>query len=207
MEHGVASQGDGEGAGEVADPPNAPRPGNVSASTESAGGIDPFDLLGLPPRFDLDASEIDRAWIRLAAACHPDRVSDPVEAVEASARSAQLNEARATLRDPERRADRLLRRLGGPAAADETSLPPTFLAEVLEVRERVEEARGADGDVRREIEKEVVSRRDACIARVASLFLEGGGDSSRLRRIRLELNVWRYHERLLAELRGTASAR
>ena len=147
-------------------------------------------------------------WIRRAADCHPDRAGDPVAAAEAGRRSAALNEARAALRDPERRADLLLSRLGGPSAAEEKSLPPAFLTEMMELRERVEEA-VADADPAgcEEIEREISAERDDRIERVRELFVEAAEDSGRLREIRLELNVWRYHERLLAELRGTAGAR
>jgi len=172
-----------------------------------AGG-DPFDRLGLTAHFDLEVSEIDRAWIRRAADCHPDRAGDPVAAAEAGRRSAELNEARAALRDPERRADLLLSRLGGPSAAEEKSLPPAFLTEMMELRERVEEAvADADPAGREEIEREISAERDDRIERVRQLFVEAAEDSGRLREIRLELNVWRYHERLLAELRGAAGAR
>jgi len=207
MDHDTAD----DGISDAGDPPDPAAPDSDSVepvAPESGDVADPFDRLGLPPRFDLDAGVIDRAWIRLAAECHPDRVADPVAAAEASRRSARLNEARATLRDPERRADRLLQRLGGPSAAEETSLPPTFLVEMMELRERVEEAlSGDDESRRREIEREVSAERDDRIERIGELFAEGAGDPDRLRDIRLELNVWRYHERLLAELRGTAGAR
>lgn len=193
---------------------DAPSTGSPSDPAKSHGrgaspdGGDPFDRLGLAPRFDLDVSEIDRAWIRRAADCHPDRAGDPVAAAEAGRRSAALNEARAALRDPERRADLLLSRLGGPSAAEEKSLPPAFLTEMMELRERVEEAvADADPAAREEIEREVSAERDDRIERVRELFVEVAEDSDRLREIRLELNVWRYHERLLAELRGAAGAR
>lgn len=191
---------DGTDAGtDASDPPS---PGSDS------GGVDPFDRLGLPAKFDLEDSEIDRVWVRLAAASHPDRAGDPVTAAEAARRSAELNQARAMLRDPEQRANRLLERLGGPGAVDEKGLPPAFLMEMMELRERVEEAvADADPKSRRRIEQEVANERDARIARVAGLFVDAAGDPERLREIRLELNVWRYHERLLSELRGAGSAR
>jgi len=192
----------------------SPGDADPAGSASEAGGIgsvdaaDPFERLGLPPRFDLETDAIDRAWIRRAAECHPDRAADPVAAAEASRRAAALNDARTTLRDPERRADRLLRRLGGPSAAEEKGLPPAFLAGMMELRERVEEAvADADPAAREEIEREVAAERDDLIARVGALFVEAADDPDRLREIRLELNVWRYQERLLAELRDTAGSR
>lgn len=192
-------EGGGDASTDSSDPPSS---GNDPA------GVDPFDLLGLPARFDLEPSEIDRVWVRLAAASHPDRAGDPVAAAESARRAAELNEARSILRDPERRASRLLERLGGPGAGEERGLPPSFLEEMMELRERVEDAvADRDPTSRREIEREVVVERDARITRVAGLFVDADGDPERLREIRLELNVWRYHERLLSELRGAVSAR
>jgi len=196
VDHGTPN----EGPGESGEPPS---PATTSGRGDSA---DAFDRLGLAARFDLDLPELDRAWIRLAAGCHPDRAADPVAAAEASRRTAALNEARAVLREPERRADVLLTRLGGPTSADEKALPPSFLAEMMELRERVEDAAGGGDDrSRREIEEEVAAERDRRISRIASLFEDAAGAPDRLREIRLELNVLRYHERLLAELRGTAA--
>src|SRR5947208_15229738 len=60
--------------------------------------------------------------------------------------SAAVNEAYNTLRDPFARAEYLLRLEGGPSAAEQKQMPPAFLAEMLEARERIEDARGGCPD-------------------------------------------------------------
>ena len=106
---------------------------------------DPFDLLGIEPGFELDVAGIQRRVRRRIASRHPDRISDPIEQAEAVREVARLNEAWALVADEERRANAYLARLGGPSASDDRSLPPTFLLEILEIREQMEDAL-ASGD-------------------------------------------------------------
>ncbi len=157
---------------------------------------DPFDLLGLPPTFDLDRAAIDRAYLSRAAAVHPDLAAgDP----EAPRRSALLNRARSILSDPESRAAALLARLGGPSKESDRSLPDGFLAEILEVREEIEAAaRSTDHAARARWEAWADERRAAHIAEISRLF--AAPDAPPLRAIRMELNAWRYVERLIEQL-------
>jgi curved DNA-binding protein CbpA len=89
---------------------------------------DPFDALGLPASFDLDQGEIERAYFARSAAVHPDVAAGDDEAQR---RMTILNQAKRTLDDPERRADALLIRLGGPPREQDRSLPPDFLMEIM----------------------------------------------------------------------------
>ena len=63
---------------------------------------DPFYLLGLQPVFDLDPSNVERAYLSRAAAIHPDLMGDDDDS---ALRSAALNKARAVIHNPERRAN------------------------------------------------------------------------------------------------------
>lgn len=157
---------------------------------------DPFDLLGLEARFDLEDDEIRRAYLARTAAAHPDS-SDRSDDAEHD--SAALNEARRTLEDDERRANALLARLGGPGA-DDRSLPEGFLMEIMETRERIESAlESGDADARAACEAEAEERRRGHMARVGELFSKGA-DPETLAAIRTELNAWRYAERLIEQL-------
>lgn len=168
---------------------------------------DAFDILGLEPRFDLGAPAIRRAYLARIAALHPDSAhrtgSDDADHADGGRASAALHQAKATLEDPERRANALLARMGGPAKEQEKSLPPGFLMETMEMRERIESALASrDPDARAAIEREAADRRAAHIARVTSLFLALPTSASpeSLRAIRTELNAWRYVERLIEQL-------
>lgn len=171
------------------------------------GGMsdDPFDILGLAARFDLAGDEIERAYLRRAASAHPDvggAQSDEEGSWGGDGMSA-LNAAREALRDPERRANALLARLGGPTAQEERSLPAGYLMEVMETRERVESILREGGAGAREgVAKEAREARSAHERAVAALFASLGDppEFERLREIRVRLNAWRYVERLIEQL-------
>lgn len=162
---------------------------------------DPFDILGLDPAFDIDAAALQRAYLERSAALHPDHAGE-----DSGAEAAALNEAKRTLEDPERRAEALLRRLGGPARDQDRSLPPGFLQEIMTLREQIEEE-VASGDPAKidHWERWARERRRGHIAEVSRLFREylaagGKGDPALLGAVRRELNVWRYTERLLEQI-------
>ena len=162
---------------------------------------DPFELLGLPPAFELDAESLRRTVRRRIARLHPDRVTDPVEREHAVRMVARLNEALVILQDDERRANVLLSRLGGAAASEDRSLPPAFLMEILEIREDMEQAVASGEPAERtRVENWANSERERLRADVAKLFgrLSDGDDCAS--EIRLQLNVWRYIERMIEQL-------
>lgn len=113
---------------------------------------------------------------------------------------ARLNDAKAVLEDPERRANVLLQLLGGASKEQDKSLPEGFLSEMLEARQRMEEEIEAEGDAaRRRWEEWAGERRAEYAARVGGLF-QRGSDPETLRAIRVELNAWRYIERLIEQI-------
>jgi molecular chaperone HscB len=164
---------------------------------------DPFALLGVPRRFDLDRAALQSAFLRASARWHPDRETSPARALEAAAHAARINDAHRTLGDDERRADALLRLLGGPTKEQETSLPDGFLVDMMTTREEMESALAAGDPKRRaELQQWAAARRGEFIRVVAMLFDEQSRapESSRLRAIRVQLNAWRYIERMLEQL-------
>ncbi|MBL0926282.1 MAG: DnaJ domain-containing protein [Phycisphaerales bacterium] len=165
--------------------------------------MDAFDRLGVPARFDLSPDQIRRAWLAAAARLHPDRAG--AEDQEAASAIAALNAAKAVVEDPERRADALLVRLGGPAREQDKTLPPGFLADILSVREEMEEAL-ASGDPGRSAAAEAMAceRREGHIAAVGQMFerLGAAPSAEALQAIRVELNAWRYAERMIEQLRS-----
>lgn len=161
---------------------------------------DAFDLLNLPPAFDLDPAHLRRAYLLRSAQIHPDVAGQDEEAAR---RSALLNEAKDALEDPERRADTLLLRLGGPPRERERSLPDGFLASIMETRMAVEEAiASGDPAERRRWEGWATDQRGRHIGRVGAMFAALGSPPAPddLRAIRTELNAWRYIERLIEQL-------
>ena len=162
---------------------------------------DPFATLGLEPRFDLDPKSIEAAWMRRLRAAHPDRAGGGEDHSETARSAAALNEARAILRDPLRRGEALLTRRGDAGAGDSSALPPAFLPEMFEWRERAEEAM-AEGEATAitALAREAERRRDEVLERLATAFAAPESTAGAAA-IRLELNVLRYFDRLRDELR------
>lgn len=164
---------------------------------------DPFHLLGVTQRFDLDLAEIRSRVLRMTAKLHPDRASDPLEAQSLAQELAAVNEAASILEDEEQRADLLLRLLGGPSASEDRSLPEGFLEQMLETRMQLEEVIGRnDQDGRDELEAWANEQRAAHVSRVAGLFGSGTPSITQedMVEIRSVLNTWRYIERMIEQL-------
>lgn len=168
-----------------------------------AAGMDYYALLGLSERFAIDLGELERRYLERSRDVHPDRfVNAPAaERVAALQRSMQLNDAYKTLKKPHARAEYLLGR-HGLFIGDNEALDPTFLMEVLELREELAEAK-ARGQKHRlgELEKAMLDRQDTIFGRVASLFadVEASGERAVLAEIKAQLIVLRYIRRYLDE--------
>lgn len=171
---------------------------------------DPFALLGLPRRFDVEPALVNAAHRRRAASLHPDRVVDPILQAEAAAEMARLNEARATLLDDERRANALLILLGGASKETDKSLPDGFLVDMMEARQEMEADLESDDSIKAEPKAKWEAwgeaRRHEHRAAVADLFKkaqeDGDARAAALKEIRTRLNAWRYIERLLEQIDG-----
>ncbi|KAL3912270.1 MAG: hypothetical protein SGPRY_008392, partial [Prymnesium sp.] len=97
-------------------------------------------------RFNLDGSVLHAKYKALVAQHHPDRAASQGERAvqEANEAAAQITEAYSVLRHPHRRAAHLLSLLGMPITEEMNGaeLGATFLSEVMEVREMLEESAG-----------------------------------------------------------------
>ncbi|MCA9294675.1 MAG: DnaJ domain-containing protein [Phycisphaerales bacterium] len=159
---------------------------------------DPFDLLGIAPRFPADLEAVEAAWLAASAKLHPDRAKDPSQAAQDLAR---INHAKQVLSSFEGCANALLARLGGPAAEDDKALPEGLLVEMLEARDRLDEARGNEAAMQ-EIEAWAREHRDRHLVHVTELLsvARSGSDPQLLHDIRVQLNAWRYIERFLEQI-------
>ena len=89
--------------------------------------MDHFDRLGLPRRFSLNATDLEREYL----AAQPSAASRfpssrlPTEQAASVELSAALNEAYATLKDPFRRAEYLLKLDGGPRPRNRRTCQPS----------------------------------------------------------------------------------
>ena len=168
----------------------------------------PFEALGLDMTFALDLAAARRRHLALSRALHPDvhaRAGAETRR-RAEDNTAALNGAFQVLADEFRRADWIVRALGGPREDEERALPAPFLETVLEWNETIEEARHAPaGSPQRARLDALVSPLEAEQVRLRAAVAElltplPPSGSPNLRRARQTLNALRYLDRALTEV-------
>lgn len=167
---------------------------------------DAFGQLGLAPRYDVDAAQLERAFFERSKELHPDRfaTAPAAERVAALTRARALNDAYSLLRRDAARAEYLLAQ-EGVTIGDNERIDPELVMELLEERETLSEARRA-GD-RAAIERlceGMRSRRRAALDEVKARFggaegLSGAARTEQLALIKRQLILLRYIERYLEE--------
>ena len=165
-------------------------------AVESPSSSNYFELLGLPARFDLDPSLIERAFFDRSKELHPDRFASApaAERVAALSRSRALNDAYQTLKKPVGRAQYLLER-AGVTIGDNERLDPAQIMEVLEAREELAEARAAGNSAKLEqLQTAMRTKRAAALADLEALF--AASDTAGVKATLISL---RYIDRYLEE--------
>lgn len=167
-------------------------------AVQPPGVIDPFERLGLPRGFAVDAAQLQRRYFDLQRRLHPDRFAGKGarERALSQQQAAALNEAYETLKDPLARAACLLRLAGRAVKFDGhgTVNDPELLMEAMEMREALAEAATADqaGVLLASAEADVASCRDA----LGQAFALGDLDGAERLALRL-----RYLDKLADEAR------
>jgi molecular chaperone HscB len=174
-------------------------------------GIDRFALLGLPRKFEVDLGAAEAAYKDLSRQLHPDRFakSDPRARKAALARTVELNDAWRTVKDPLRRAEYLLELAGYALAGGEkspemsktreVSAPPTFLVEILELREELAAAQQAGDAVKLAFMSEEMRGRAAEAMKTIGTSIDGGTRESFDVAARALMSL-RYYQRFLDEV-------
>jgi molecular chaperone HscB len=165
--------------------------------------MDPFATLGVEPRFDLDPIELERRHRELSRALHPDRhaAEAPAQRRIALSRAIEVNEAYRLLRDPIRRAERVLAHRGVPVG--ETAEPPAspqLLMEMMESREELADAVRARDSARVEALGKGMRDREAALLSRLARALEGGDDVAARAAALATLGELRYAKRFLDEV-------
>lgn len=162
---------------------------------------DPFGLLGLPPAFEIDGAALEKAYFERSKALHPDRVAGApaAERVAQLSKSRALNDAYQLLKKPIARAEYLLAQ-AGVTIGDNERLDPTFLMEILDLREELAAARAAGQTARvGELQQAMLARRKSALAALPALFAAGDHAAIKERLILLRY-VTRYLEECDAAL-------
>ncbi len=105
-----------------------------------------FDLFGLPPAFAVEPDALERSYREIQSRVHPDRFAHAGDAERRASLqwTTRVNEAYRTLKDPVQRAKHLLELNGVDVAFEtNTAMPADFLAQQMELREALEDAKDA----------------------------------------------------------------
>ncbi len=108
--------------------------------------LDPFEILGLPRKYDVDLRALEKTHRELSRALHPDRyaATGTSERRAALSKAADVNEAFRIVRDPVRRAEALFALAGVEVGETKEPQPDVeLLMEVLEKREALADAKAA----------------------------------------------------------------
>ncbi len=179
-----------------------------------AGQADYFSFFGLPRRLGLDPAQLEKQFHDLSWKLHPDRFhqASDYERSLSLERTAVLNDAYRTLRDPVSRVEYLLRLEGVRKDGEvKQQAPPDLLEEVFELNEYLEELRAgkrAGGeareldDLRHRLEKTRAAfqeKLDAVLAELTAQFSawDERGDRAALQRLSEILNRHSYIRNLV----------
>ena len=156
--------------------------------------VDYFALLNFPRTPWIDPSEVQKRFLELSAAAHPDRAHNlgATEVMAANEKFAGLNKAAATLRDPKERLHHLL--------ALETGNPPSA---TQNIPNELIELFGRVGQTCRKVDEFLGERNRATSPMLqAQLFAQGLDWTDRIGELQQQVGV--VKERAEAELKSIA---
>ncbi len=156
--------------------------------------MNPFAVLGLEPRMDLSAEDLEQTYLSLSRETHPDAHPGAAAAdqVQILSRSADINDAYKVLKDPWRRAGAILE-LRQPRIMNETKqLDPAFLMEAMEQAEAVA---GCEENDRPALLARLDAQVDECLEQITAAIHQGHN-----REAAVLLHQARYHQKALQDL-------
>lgn len=160
-----------------------------------------YESLGLRPALSIDLEALKKSFYEQSRLWHPDRFSRSSAAEQQTAldKTALLNDAFRTLRDPIERAEYFLEEKGVPPSKNP---PPELLEEVFELNMALEELRGGDASVRPELEaaqarmEKMLTDSDSSLNH---LFLRYDASEEGIEEIRATLDRRRYISNLVRD--------
>ena len=168
-------------------------------------GLSHFERLGLPHLYRQDQSKLAHKHRALQRQLHPDRFvsADPLVRRLSVEHATAINDAFRILKDPLQRAFYCLT-LKGVNINDERSsikLEPMFLMKIIELREAIDELRGADSHVERgRIEREVAAWYEATLNRLGEALDAPGEAASNVNDLAQDAAQLKYLKRALEDL-------
>ncbi|KTF15242.1 co-chaperone HscB [Pseudoalteromonas sp. H105] len=107
-----------------------------------------FELFAIPVDYQIDLATVNKNYLDLQRAVHPDRHanSSSRDKLLAVQNAAEINDALQTLKHPVKRAEYMLSELGVDIRAEQQTLQdPLFLMQQMELREELEELSSSSG--------------------------------------------------------------
>jgi molecular chaperone HscB len=168
--------------------------------------MDPFAVLGIERRYDLDLAAVEKRHRELSRALHPDRYAEAgaAERRMTLAKAVEVNEAWRVVRDPIARAEALFT-LAGVAVGERAEPPPTsdLLMEAMDRREALVEAKAnKDLTAIERLTGEVDARRREVEEKLRAGFARGG----KIDPLVPLLGELRFHRRFLDEVSAIEDA-
>lgn len=168
----------------------------------------PFATLGLSVAFEVDAKDARKRLRRIAHQVHPDyyTTGGPEQLALAEHNNALLNRAYEIITDDVRRADWIVRQLGGPGEKDLGCMHQEFLMEVMEWNEVLDENEPGSPEFQA-LESELREERERLVTAISGHLTPlpdpatpAGAEA--LKDVRKDLNALRYIDRALTRVAG-----
>lgn len=173
-------------------------------NADPLGRCNYFELFGLTVAFDVDAQSLHLKYLSLTRSVHPDIAGHASQEKrhDALAISSEMNRAYETLRDPVLRSEYLLGLSGEPATPDDRAVSADLLAQVMTIREQIEESRQAgDQAALDDLKKQVATKQSVCMESIVSLSRALADKKPETRRaLRQQLNAIKYWNNLMDRL-------
>lgn len=171
---------------------------------------DPFAILGIEPRLDIDVKAAELRHRELSRALHPDRYAQAPanERRMALSRAIEVNEAWRALKDPIKRAEALFVKLGVPAGETAEPNPSTdLLMEMMEAREELSDAaRAKDMGAVHNLSLKMQLREREVMERLTLGLAKAGADLGEVKKQLHCLGELRYLRRFLDEVSAIEEA-
>ena len=158
--------------------------------------MNPFEVLELPPKMDLDLGELERASLQRSRECHPDFHHDanPQKHAAVVARSADINDAYRALSDPWTRARILIERGQTGTIERSKDLCPMFLMEMMDQTETI--AKATDEE-RASLREQLESRVTKSLEQLHALVID-----KRWEEAAVLFHQSKYHRKAVGDLRN-----
>ncbi|MBL7766446.1 MAG: DnaJ domain-containing protein [Chitinophagaceae bacterium] len=103
--------------------------------------MDYFELFQLPVSLKVDKKQVEKKYYQLCREFHPDHIpqEDSAKIELALSETARIHAARTVLEDANKRLEYLLKEKGHILPDEKYSLPPAFLAEMMDLNEQLME--------------------------------------------------------------------